>query len=663
MFLSVVIPAIAGVLGVRESGSQPPMEELKDDLHDKQMLLVLDNFEQIVRAAPLIGELLAAAPKLKIMTTSREVLHVYGEHDYAVPPLGLPDPKRRQTVAVLSQYEAVALFIQRAKAAKPTFEITDDNAPAVAEICVRLDGLPLAIELAAARSRLLTPQAMLERLSSRLTALTGGARDLPKRQQTIRATIDWSYDLLDEGEKSLFARLAVFSGGWTLEGAGAVCAEGLPFDVLDGLESLLDKSLIRQGEGESGEPRFTMLETIREYAAEKMEQSGEAATIRARHAEFLASLAERAEPALQHGGEQQVWIKRLDDEQDNLRAAMGWALGSSAVEVAMRIGAPLWRYYLMRLAVSEFIRWLEQALALKASAPPGLRAKTLRAYVSSMLESGTGTDSMIDHLNALQEEALGLYRQVGDQEGIAAILNNLAVSAQIRGDYARSNALLEEALALHRAQGYEVGIGIALSNLGWIAAMEERFEEAYSITLESQEFFTRLNNASQVAWGLAGMGVIKAWAGDIPHARQHLEESLAIFSAQQHESNAAWDSMWLGLVSLLECDFQRARSELRECLRVLIELPESARPLQLIALNLLWLGGAVSPGEPARAACLLGAGMRLRPESWPPDTAIAERLIAETRARLAPEVFDAAWAEGQAMSLEEAIAFALEDLP
>ena len=289
----LVIPTIASIFNLKESGGQPVDALLKHYLAEKHLLLVLDNLEQVVSAAPRIGELLTAAPHLKIVASSREKLRLYGEHEYLVLPLALPDMKKKPTVAVLSQYEAVALFIQRAKAANLNFEISEQNAPAVAEICTRLDGLPLAIELAAARSKLLSPQAMLERLSSRLKALTGGARDLPARQQTIRGTIDWSYNLLDEGEKTLFARLGIFVGGWTLEAAEAVCGESLPMEVFDGLESLTDKSLIRQTEGQGDEPRFMMLETLREYAAEKLLETDEAQRIRDRHLEYFLGLAER----------------------------------------------------------------------------------------------------------------------------------------------------------------------------------------------------------------------------------------------------------------------------------------------------------------------------------------------------------------------------------
>src|SRR5215211_4869243 len=307
----LVVSAVMGTLGVRETGDLSLVETLKRYLRDKQMLLVLDNFEQVLAAAPVVTELLEA-PRLKVLTTSRTALRLYGEQEYAVPPLAVPDTGRLPEPEALSHYDAVKLFIERAEAAKADFSITNENAPAVAEICARLDGLPLAIELAAARVKLLPPRAMLGRLGRRLKLLSGGARDLPERQRTLRGAIEWSHNLLDEGEKTLFARLAIFSGGRTLEAIEAVCdAQGdLPMDAFDGVSSLVDKSLLTQEEGPDGEPRFVMLETIHEYAREKLRESGEAEEIARVHAEYFLALAEEAEPQLT-GPEQVEWMERL----------------------------------------------------------------------------------------------------------------------------------------------------------------------------------------------------------------------------------------------------------------------------------------------------------------------------------------------------------------
>src|SRR5712664_2094026 len=324
----LIASVIVQTLGIREAGGQSPLEILKKNLQDSlraPMLFLLDNFEHLIQAAPTVAELLAAAPNLKILVTSRAALHVYGEHEFPVPPLALPESRSMLSVEVLSQYPAVALFVQRAVAAKPDFELNRGNAPAVIEICARLDGLPLAIELAAARIKVLSPSSMLTRLASRLQLLTGGARDLPRRQQTLRAAMDWSYDLLNAAEQKLFRRLSVFVGGCTLEGVEAVCdTKGdLDLDLLDGMASMVDKSLAQQVEQGKGESRFVMLETIREYALEKLQASGERASRNRANADYSLVLAEE-EATGQSGAEGSEWLERFDLEHDNFRAGLDW---------------------------------------------------------------------------------------------------------------------------------------------------------------------------------------------------------------------------------------------------------------------------------------------------------------------------------------------------
>jgi predicted ATPase/class 3 adenylate cyclase len=334
--------AVAETFGVKETADQPLDESLKDYLSERRMLLLLDNFEQVLEAATAVTELLAGAPGLKVLATSRAPLGLYGEHVFPVPPLSMPDLKSPPPLERFTQYEAVGLFVERARAVKPDFKVTNESAPAVAEICVRLDGLPLAIELAAARITMLPPRAMLQRLTSRLKLLTGGARDLPERQRTLRATIEWSHALLEEGEQLLFGRLAVFSGGRTLEAIEAICdtRSDLTVDVFEGVSSLLDKSLLRQEEGANGEPRFVMLETVHEFAREKLQGSGEAEQIKRVHAEYFLTLAEEAYPELK-GANQLQWLERLEVEHDNMRAALSWTLERKEVEVALRLGGVL----------------------------------------------------------------------------------------------------------------------------------------------------------------------------------------------------------------------------------------------------------------------------------------------------------------------------------
>src|ERR671910_1697714 len=414
----LLLPAVAEALGVMETAEQPLGENLKDYLSERRLLLVLDNFEQVLGAAPAVTELVAGAPGLKVLATSRAPLGLYGEHEYAVPPLSVPDVKHLPDLKSLSQYEAVRLFIERAKAAKVDFEVTDESAPAVAEICVRLDGLPLAIELAAARIKMLPPKAMLQRLTSRLKLLTGGARDLPERQRTLRATIEWSFALLDEGEQVLFARLAVFSGGRTLEAIEAICdAEGdLPVEAFEGVSSLLDKSLLRQEEGPNGEPRFVMLETVHEFAREKLHGSGETEEIKRTHAEYFLTLVEEAYPELK-GPDQLEWLERLEAEHDNMRAALTWALERKEVAVALRMGGALSWFWEVRGYHSEGRRWLEEVLAMDGRGSPEVRAMALAGIGALAEEQGD-----LDRAQEGCEEGLELLADEEAKEGSEAKL-------------------------------------------------------------------------------------------------------------------------------------------------------------------------------------------------------------------------------------------------
>src|SRR5215213_6950778 len=414
-------PAVAETLEVRETAEQSLDETLKDYLHERRLFLLLDNFEQVLGAAPAVTELLAGAPGLKVLATSRAPLGLYGEHEFPVPPLTLPDLRHPPPLERLTQYEAVGLFVERARAVKPDYSINNESAPAVAEICVRLDGLPLPIELAAARIKMLPPKAMLQRLSSRLKLLTGGARDLPERQRTLRATIEWSFALLDEGEQLLFARLAVFSGGRTLEAIEAICdAEGdLPMDAFDGVSSLVDKSLLAQEEGPNGEPRFVMLETVHEFAREKLGESEEAEEIKRLHAEYFLTLAEEANPELK-GANQRQWLERLEAENDNMRAALSWASQRDEAGVAMRLGGALWRFWSVRGYYSEGRRWLEAALAMDGRVSPGSRAMALAGAGSLASVQGD-----FDRAKEACEEGLELLAHEEASEAKLKLLESL----------------------------------------------------------------------------------------------------------------------------------------------------------------------------------------------------------------------------------------------
>src|SRR5829696_7110232 len=470
---------IAGALDMRESGDAPLEDVLKEYLGRRELLLVLDNVEQILSAVPLVGELLSAAPRLKLLATSRIPLSIYGEHEYAVPPLSVPDPKWLPDLGAISQYEAVRLFIERAGAAKAGFEITSENAPAVAEICVRLDGSPLAIELAAARTKLLPPKALLARLSNRLKLLTGGARDLPARQRTLRGAIEWSHDLLDEGEKTLFARLSVFAGWRTLEAREAVCdaAGDLPVDAFEGVSSLLDKSLLGREEASDEQSRFVMLETIHEYAREKLRESGEAEELGRAHAQYYLALAEEAELV---GPEQAWWLERLEAEHDNLRAALNRSLEAGDSGTALRIGGAVWRFWYVRGHFSEGRRWLASGLSGGEMAPVGVRARALLGLGELALWQGDYTRAAED-----LEASLTLHREAGDRKGEAYALCFLGWIASARSDFERAEGLLQESLALSRAAGTARDVGVVLNARAVLELSRGDYERAAAFQEES----------------------------------------------------------------------------------------------------------------------------------------------------------------------------------
>jgi len=501
---ALVVPTIAQILEVKETVEQSLLELLKTSLRERQLLLLLDNFEQVVSAASDVADLLAACPKLKVIATSRAVLHVRGEQEFAVPPLAVPDPNHLPDLVALSQYEAVALFISRAQAVKPDFQVTNANAPAVAEICVRLDGLPLAIELAAARIKLLPPQALLARLERRLAVLTSGARDVPVRQQTLRNTIEWSYHLLDAAEQRLFRRLSVFVGGCQLSAVEAVCSALGDGDgavpVLDVVASLIDKSLLQQVEqvGEEGkEPRLRLLETIREYGLECLAASGEMEVTRQAHAAYYLWLAEEGEPELL-GPQQAVWLQRLEGEHDNLRAALRWSLEQGETgqsqEMALRLSAALWWFWLVRGHRSEGRAFLEQALAASEGVVASVRAKVLIVASQFALNQGD-----MDRAKALAEESLALSRQLRYTWGIGYSFNLLGEFASMRGNFAAARLLNEEALVLQRETGDQEQVTYSLAGLGDLASLQGEYTRGRTLLEESLAIHRELGNTRGIA--------------------------------------------------------------------------------------------------------------------------------------------------------------------
>jgi predicted ATPase/class 3 adenylate cyclase len=665
----LVVPAVAGALGVKETGGQPLLESLKDYLREKRLLLILDNFEHLLEAASIASELLSAAPYLKVLASSRIPLKLYGEHESSVPPLELPDLKRPSSVERLTQYEAVRLFVERAQAAKADFSVTNDNALAIAEICHRLDGLPLAIELAAARIKLLTPQAMLARLGNRLKLLTGGARDLPERQRTLRSTIDWSYGLLEEGEKVLFARLSVFVGGRTLEAMEAICdAEGdLPGGVLDGVSVLVDENLLRQEEAVGGEPRFVMLETIHEFAREKLQESGQTEDIRRRHARYFLSLAEEAEPRLMRA-KQAEWLKRLELELDNLRAALSWAQEQDKAELGLRLGAALWRFWIMSARYGEGRRWLEAALAAENAGPLLFRAKA--NLVAGYLAAGQGVYMRSQrHL----EEALALYRSAGSAEGVAMTLATLGRLESYRGDLERAKELDKESFDRYRKLGDPWQFSGALRALAADLfvrllrglGLEEGYEGDVTRGMALQEEALALSrkwgDSAGIALSLYGLGRLAVDQDDPERAVKQLEESL-VLAREVYAGIVPHILVSLGDAALIQGDNERALRVYKEALAICQETGQEPTDTGVLE-GMASLAAALE--DDARAARLWGAvesALQVIGATWTPDDlGQDEPYLDAARARLGEAAWEAALAEGRNMTLEVAIEYALEE--
>ncbi len=522
----LVMPTIAQAVGVVDPGSRP-LDRLVEQIGDKCVLLVLDNFEQVIDAAPQVNELLARAPKMSVLITSRSPLRVYGEREYPVPPLGVPDPKHLPSLAGLSQFESVALFIERAMAVRPDFAVTSANAPAVAEICARLDGLPLAIELAAARVRLLSPQAIMDRLGDRLGLLSSGARDLPERQQTLRGAIAWSHDLLDEVDRRVFARFSVFAGGASLDAAEKVLFdEGEKGDVLDVIGSLVDKSLVRQETQADGEPRFRMLETIREFALEQLAARGEDEPLRERHAACLVGFAERASGEV-FGPDQGLWLDRYEAEHDNLRAAMAWALARDRADTAMRLLTACWRFWQMRGYLAEAREHANRVLALPSAAEhPEARAAALEAAGGIAYWQAD-----LDAARAWYQEGLDLARASGDDRRIANALYNLSFGyTLIHDDQAAARRVAEEVLEISRRLDDDALVARSL----WVLASTKFFFGETEGMLESTEealaIFRRLGDRYMTGWTLysVALGTI---GSDPERAQAAIAEGIEIFTA------------------------------------------------------------------------------------------------------------------------------------
>ena len=654
----LVASTLAQSLGAIESSGRSIVDCLKDHLQYKSLLLLLDNFEQVVSAAPLVAELLAACSELKILITSREGLRIGGESEYPVLPLALPDLKQLPPPESLTQYAAVDLFFQRAMAVKPDFRITNDTAPAVAEICYRLDGLPLAIELAAARIKLLPPRAMLTRLEHRLEFLTGGGRDLPARQKTLRNAIAWSYDLLDENERKLFRRLSVFVGGCTVDAVEAI-AEDNPShgSVLDRLESLLDKSLLQEVEGAHSELRFMMLETLREFGLEQLEASGEQAEIQHRHAGFFLSIAEQTEAKFE-GAEQVEWISRMEQEHDNLRAALEWSkTADGAAETCWRLASALGLFWEARGYYTEG-RELLTAILLSETA----RGRTAgRARILARAAELAYRQSDYSATMSFAGESLAIYREVGDKQGMASALVKLGNAATEMGDYAAASAFLDEAMKTWRVLKDKHGIARALISSGWVALRSGKYVSAKARLTQALALSRDLGDTRHIAFELSGLGEVALRQQDYVRATQLVEESLELRRQLGNKWGVGVSLGILGWIAMREEKWDRAMARLGESLEVRREIGDqsgSAWCLERLAAV------AMAQGQAEKAARLFGAGAALRASIKsvidPADQPAYDSKILSLRKELGKERFTVVWDEGRALALERAVAYALE---
>jgi predicted ATPase/class 3 adenylate cyclase len=672
----LVVPTIAATLDLKESATVPVAEVLRNHLRDKALLLVLDNFEQVVAAGPSVGELLESCPALKLLVTSRVALHLRSEHEYALKPLALPDPAHLPPPDRLSQYAAVALFIERAQAAQADFALTNANAPAVAQICARLDGLPLAIELAAARVKMLPPPALLARLQKQLVVLTGGARDLDERQQTMRNTLAWSYGLLAPEEQRLFRRLAVFVGGCTLEAAETVWvvpegAAPLVLDLLDGLSTLVDHSLVQQREV-GGEPRFSMLYVIREFALEQLEASGEAEALRSAHAEYFVGFAEQqweARNAAADAEEDRAAGERLEPEQDNLRATLSWLQAQArAPGHAERVGP----------------RWAARERAVESPVIQGLRlAGALLwpwAYGGQLREGRTWLEEFLA-LDARSLEAAGDPIVLAEDASPAAGYGETVAAAAARGAFVRGRALyavgvlaywqgdsaqavppLEQALHILQAVGDRWVIPFALNNLAMALRDLGDFERARACYEQSITLFRALGENWPVGMPLGNLGALLLAAGDLEQAARISTEALAMNRQIQFHTGAAYDLIVQALIACRSGELGRAAALAQEAL-VLHHAARDERHygdgLEACAIVYAAQGQTVLAARLLGAAATSRARIGMRRPMQAPTTADIEAGVAPARAALGERAWNAAFEAGKALSVEEAIAEAL----
>ncbi len=660
----LVIPSIAQALGVHEMGTQSLLVQLQLALRDKQMLLLLDNFEQVIAAAPLLNSLLTVAPGLKMLITSRTALQIYGEQLFPVLPLALPDLAKlphdeAEQVAALSNSAAVALFVQRAQAVQPGFGPNAAALRAIAGICVRMDGLPLAIELASAHSLLFTPTTLLAQLegtagSTSLDLLTGGARDLPVRQQTLTNAIHWSYALLDPAEQQLFRSLAVFVGSFTLDAVTAVVGASEPAKKrdsgVDGVAALITKSLLRRMGNTLDEPRFAMLELLREYALAQLVISGEAAPLYERHAGYYLALAETAAPALV-GPSQLNWVNRLEHEHPNLRAALTWAVAQEQQEIALRLSNAIWRFWVLRNLLSEGRRWFEQALALGPA-----QANTI--WAQAFYQVGTLAWLQNDYPQAqiFLEQSLEIGEAIGDSATIALALNSLGLLAMSQSNPGAAQIYYQRCLEISRTIGYTRGIAVSLGNLGLLLLDAGDLPQARAIIEESLTLSRKIGERFSILVALDNLGEALLIEGDLTAAHQMFEQALVLCQELGVQENMAEVLCGLAQTACRQGHYAEAHQRLIESFTLLRELGDQKRissALEVLAEL------AAAEGQALAAARLLGAAQAQREATSTPLPPVKrpgyQRLVDLVQRQLDQPTFSATWAAGRALPIEQVI--------
>ncbi len=652
----LLLAVIAQALKVREVGDEALIERLVEVLRDKQLLLVFDNFEHLLPAAALVSDLLIACPDLSVLVTSRVVLHFYGEYDYFVPPLALPDSTHDVQPEQVQDNEAMQLFTERGQAANASFSLTAENASTVAAICTRLDGLPLAIELAAARLRMFPPQELLTRLEHPFALLTDGPLDVPARQQTLHNMLEWSYSLLGEEEQQLFAHLAVFRGGWTIEAAEAV--SGPVLNALEGLSTLVDHSLLTQHEQPDGTARFSMLETIHDFAQERLEEDSDSHAVHARHAEYFTQLAERARTALRAGSDQQYWLACLESEVANLRTAFDSTIVRDDIETACRLAVSLEEFWYAHGHGSEGRRWLKLVLDSADSFPVGVRADLKKSLGKLAGDCGDYQEA-----ETFLERAISLYRVADDPMGLASAYEASGDTAQYRGDFERARRQYQQGLDIARAARIPRRIAGGLAGLSIVEWAEGNGAQAERFASECLQIALENDDQISITMARTFLGFIALAQGDADTAARWAEESIVCARELGDYGYLALGLQLLGYVELESEDYSQAHGHLQESLSSFWVAGE----MMLIAHNLEGLASvAVGLGDAVRGVQLLGASARLRQRIGspirPPLLGAYNHTVAAARKALDEESFRLAEDDGRSWSLEQAVDCALQPL-